>query len=490
MEKLYGVVKKLDKLNLDKNEKEKVFSFFKNVKRKRLTKDEFDDAMLYIKRLNIPTNNKIELMEILKDYGRNNLRVKKDRINELYREIYFQRRKTAGREIREFYDDLTENFFYLVYGLGFNGDYYANEEVFSEIALSNLKKNVSKKEKNYQHISMKKTLELAKEGIGAISEEYLELFNEYYVNADDKLFFTPKSNPTFVTPFGEISANESSYDSRGFINIAIEHNISDVFTLIHEFLHYTNNFDSSRRHSSMYFTETISHFAEIYTSSVLKEKHPEYKDDIEAYIRDRFDDVLFCVISNKITGMFVRTIENGRSIGRKDLFESLSTVRSLSNKLVKKEDFEICLTALSDQFCDEISVSPSYSKAFVLSGTIYELCKKNGIDFFTFVNELLPFSYRCEIYGYLDILKDFKTNEQKLDKEIALSTIVEIFKEFFDLLVLEDDEDKYSYFEDYILDDEIIYHLISTDYSNKITVIDFDKVEKSYKKLMKDLWRQ
>ena len=493
MEKLYGVVKKLDKLNLDKNEKEKVFSFFKNVKRKCLTKDEFDDAMLYIKRLNIPTNNKIELMEILKDYGKNNLRVKKDRINELYRELAFQNAKSARRDVREFYEDLSENVFYLVYSLIYGSEYFFNEEVFSEIALENIKINTFKKEENYQHLSIEKILELAKEGIEAISEEYLNLFNEVFVYSDDKLFFTPKSNPVFISPSGEAYENESLFTpSGGYINIRLENNISDVFVLIHEFIHYTNGYDKEIDYNSRYFTEFFSHYSEIFTARVLKEKHPEYKDDIDAYLKDRFSNVNINCIMVKLLGMFIRNIEDGKYIGRKELYDATETIISLSNDYYNDDVIDACLDLLDKHFCYYVSHCDKYAKAFVLSGVMDEHCKKDGISYFTTLNHYLYDSYICEMYDHLGIKKSDKAPNFDYDMQLMISSAVtlEIFKDFLNLLVLEDDEDKMDYYKDFIIDEDIDYHLLLNDNSSRLIDIDFDKVEKSYKKLIKDIWRQ
>ena len=400
-------------------------------KTRKIKEDEFDDAMLYIKRLNIPTDNKIELMEILKDYGKNNLRVKKDKIDELFRELSFQKAKSARRDVKNYYIDLSENIFLMVYGFGIDSDFYYNDEVFSEIVLRNNKKSTNKDFCNYQTISPKKTIDLVCETLHLMSKEYEEWFIEKYVCSDGMLFFTPESNPEFIHPDGQSMENCSiHFDSEGIINIASTNSLYDVSALIHEFIHETNTNDDVICDTSNYFTESTAHYSELFFYETLRKKYPEYKNDFDALIKQRFYDVHSNAAFVKILSYFARVIENGRYIDRGNIKEITDIINKLSNDTLDSDDVDNYLAGLSNHFEEHLSLSHQYSKAFVISSLIHDMCEKKGISAFTDLNSsMFKYPIAC-VYDELGILQGPNDKEVELSEEdvynISTSVVFEL----------------------------------------------------------------
>ena len=118
---------------------------------------------------------------------------------------------------------------------------------------------------NYDEIDIKETINLVREFLGGIDQEYLNKFNKYLSDGtfdlflpEDDLYKRSKCPVTFP-----------KYDKN--INIPVRYNYDDGGALIHEFFHYLNDTDELVGVRDI-FTEMISIYYEIRFYQFLNKK--------------------------------------------------------------------------------------------------------------------------------------------------------------------------------------------------------------------------
>lgn len=115
------------------------------------------------------------------------------------------------------------------------------------------------------HLTFEDVYNLTREIIATIDDSYLEDF--------DKLIESGKLDFNYESEYHDsscITEYENGEAIKQIININREFNYNDVFTLIHEFIHYTNGKKKSKNRN--YFTEFLSIYFELYAIEYLLKK--------------------------------------------------------------------------------------------------------------------------------------------------------------------------------------------------------------------------
>jgi oligoendopeptidase F len=150
-------------------------------------------------------------------------------------------------------------------------DDFALEEKFLDISVSEYYKftNFLKKDP-YQmkkKLSVDSSIDIVLKFFFQLDKNYGELFKECL---DKNMIYLNESKGNDENSYFQDDGEEKS------INIFLYHSIVDVFSLAHEFMHFTNDLDCADSTGS-YFTEVFSSYIELLLSDFLIKNYPEYK---------------------------------------------------------------------------------------------------------------------------------------------------------------------------------------------------------------------
>lgn len=250
-------------------------------------------------------------------------------------------------------------------------------------------------------VCLSKAISIAKTFLKMINDEYCLLFEELIKNNKFEFIKT-------------IDIHESSMfcaqDGKDIIKIYTLGNIQDVFSIVHEFMHYTNARHEVLNEVSSYYTEAISNFIELLLTDYLIDNFPNYKKDALKTKRSIYISLYERNIETKILIELIKLKIDGKTISKYDVFNIIKLINCYCPNLSLIEEalnktIELILEDAEDTFI----VTSRDTIGIVLGSYMYELSKNK--HFFKEIFELndnLNKFYCAEVLTYLNL--DLKEN--------------------------------------------------------------------------------
>lgn len=242
-------------------------------------------------------------------------------------------------------------------------DYF---ESISETIIKETNKNHKETEdrrKKVNYISYKDTLDIVKSFLGSINSRYPRLLEGLIRNGviniydlDDK-----ESVKEFgKEPYFQISKGKIT------INIPMEHNIEDMFSIVHEFMHYVTCYRGCSV-DGIILTENVSITYEMLLYDYLKEK--------ELFEEDRFAPIATRLLSIEEKSRTILESFENFEISRKKSFK----LRDIKEDFIKAErDFEDISKQFIYLFCETLAIHNyhNYKDGIITSKNIEEMCRR------------------------------------------------------------------------------------------------------------------
>lgn len=242
-------------------------------------------------------------------------------------------------------------------------DYF---ESISETIIKETNKNHKESEdrrKKVNYISYKDTLDIVKSFLGSINSRYPRLLEGLIRNGviniydlDDK-----ESVKEFgKEPYFQISKGKIT------INIPMEHNIEDMFSIVHEFMHYVTCYRGCSV-DGIILTENVSITYEMLLYDYLKEK--------ELFEEDRFAPIATRLLSIEEKSRTILESFENFEISRKKSFK----LRDIKEDSIKVErDFEDISKQFIYLFCETLAIHNyhNYKDGIITTKNLEEMCRR------------------------------------------------------------------------------------------------------------------
>lgn len=242
-------------------------------------------------------------------------------------------------------------------------DYF---ESISETIIKETNKNHKETEdrrKKVNYISYKDTLDIVKSFLGSINSRYPRLLEGLIRNGviniydlDDK-----ESVKEFgKEPYFQISKGKIT------INIPMEHNIEDMFSIVHEFMHYVTCYRGCSV-DGIILTENVSITYEMLLYDYLKEK--------ELFEEDRFAPIATRLLSIEEKSRTILESFENFEISRKKSFK----LRDIKEDSIKAErDFEDISKQFIYLFCETLAIHNyhNYKDGIITTKNLEEMCRR------------------------------------------------------------------------------------------------------------------
>lgn len=179
--------------------------------------------------------------------------------------------------------------------------------------------------------------------------------NLYPMNHKNKVLFVPKKkiskkqvinygddflkilNSEYSTSFNqileekqmrfEITGEKSYFDSiDNSFQIRMYNNISDVFTIVHEFLHSTNTKEELLNPTTSYYTECFSILGEFLVKDYLSEKYIQYRKDTQKVQKNNFISIYQDNLCLKVILEMLKKKIKGSEINEYQIFDIMNTI--------------------------------------------------------------------------------------------------------------------------------------------------------------------
>lgn len=220
-----------------------------------------------------------------------------------------------------------------------------------------------------------KMIEYGIEILKTIDLEYVLSFNEILKEGRMK----------FDCRHGE---DEKSYfdSQKNLFHIQIINNLSDVFTIIHEFIHFTNTKEELLNSTTSYYTECFSIFSELLVKDYFDKKYPQYRNDIQKIQRNNFINLYQDNLCLKAILEILKKKINGIEISEYQIFDIMNILYQYQPdlNLIKIVLDEIISEILEDDnkysFEDAYTIHARNTVGLILACYMNELKDKNIWD--------------------------------------------------------------------------------------------------------------
>lgn len=282
-------------------------------------------------------------------------------------------------------------------------DYF---ESISEAIIKETSKNhkeTEDKRKKVNYISYKDTLDIVKSFLGSINSRYPRLLEGLIRNGivniydlDDK-----ESVKEFgKEPYFQISKGKIT------INIPMEHNIEDMFSIVHEFMHYVTCYRGCSV-DGFILTENVSITYEMLLYDFLKEKG--------LFEEDRFAPIATRLLSIEEKSRTILESFENFELSRKKSFK-LSDIKEDSAKA--ERDFEDISKQFIYLFCETLAIHNyhNYKEGIITIKNLEEMCRRlNNNENLESLNFILPTEKPSaeEIASSIDFLENEPNKSNK-----------------------------------------------------------------------------
>ncbi len=232
--------------------------------------------------------------------------------------------------------------------------------------------------KKVNYVSYKDTLDIVKKFLGRINIRYPKLLEELIRNGIVNIYDI--DNKESVKEFG----NEPYFQifkGKTTINIPMEHNIEDMFSIVHEFMHYVTCYKGCSV-DGFILTENVSITYEMLLYDYLKEK--------ELFEEDRFAPIATRLLSIEKKSRTILEIFKKYEISRKESFELRDTEED-SAKATR--DFEDISKQFIYLFCETLAIHNyhNYKVGIISTKNLEEMCRRlNNNENLESLNFILP----------------------------------------------------------------------------------------------------
>lgn len=254
------------------------------------------------------------------------------------------------------------------------------ESIFEAIIKETNKnhKETEDKRKKVNYISYKDSLDIAKKFLGNINSRYPRLLEGLIRNGVVNIY--DLDNKDFTKEFGKDPYFQIS-KGKITINIPMEHNIEDVFSIVHEFMHYVTCYRGCSV-DGFILTESVSITYEILLYDYLKEKG--------LFEEDRFAPIATRLLSIEEKSRVMLELFENYEISRKKSFE-LSDTKEDSTKA--ERDFEDISKQFVYLFCETLAIHNyhNYKEGIITTKNLEEMCRRlNNNENLESLNFILP----------------------------------------------------------------------------------------------------
>lgn len=262
-------------------------------------------------------------------------------------------------------------------------------------------------------ISLEHSIEICKKFLNSINPKYVIVFDSLINN---NIFQFIKTDDIYQNSSADFT------DEEAIIKVYLLGNINDVFTIIHEFMHYTNSRYELATEVTSYYTGAFSNFIELLMTDYIIENYPKYKKDALKIKRSIFVSIYEKNIETKVVIELIKKKNNGIIISSYQIFDLIKDINFFC------PDLELIKTAL-EQTADTLveDAEGAYllnvrdTLGIVLGCYMYELSKnKNSFKEIFELNDNLNNFYYDEVLTYLDLemSEDFTLTDESSKKLI------------------------------------------------------------------------
>lgn len=262
-------------------------------------------------------------------------------------------------------------------------------------------------------ISLEHSIEICKKFLNSINPKYVIVFDSLINN---NIFQFIKTDDIYQNSSADFT------DEEAIIKVYLLGNINDVFTIVHEFMHYTNSRYELATEVTSYYTEAFSNFIELLMTDYIIENYPKYKKDALKIKRSIFVSIYEKNIETKVVIELIKKKNKGIIIGPYQIFDLIKDINFFC------PDLELIKTAL-EQTADTLveDAEGAYllnvrdTLGIVLGCYMYELSKnKNSFKEIFELNDNLNNFYYDEVLTYLglEMREDFTLTDESSKKLI------------------------------------------------------------------------
>lgn len=242
-------------------------------------------------------------------------------------------------------------------------DYF---ESISETIIKETNKNhkeIEDKRKKINYISYKDTLNIVKSFLGSINSRYPRLLEGLIRNGVINIY--DLDDKESVEEFGKEPYFQMS-KGKLTINLPMEHNIEDMFSIVHEFMHYVTCYRGCSI-DGFILTENVSITYEMLLYDYLKEKG--------LFEEDRFAPIATRILSIEEKSRTILESFENFEISRKRSFELIDTNEDSSKA---QRDFEDVSKQFIYLFCETLAIYNyhNYKEGIITTKNLEEMCRR------------------------------------------------------------------------------------------------------------------
>lgn len=171
-------------------------------------------------------------------------------------------------------------------------------------------------------ISLEQVIKICKDFLSTINPKYVIEFDSLIKN---NVFEFIKTDDIYQNSSAEFTAETS------IIKIYLFGNINDAFTIVHEFMHYTNSRYELATEVTSYYTEAFSNFIELLMTDYIFKYYPKYKKDSLKIKRSIFISIYEKNIETKVVIELIKKKINGLNINSYQIFDIIKDINSSCN---------------------------------------------------------------------------------------------------------------------------------------------------------------
>jgi hypothetical protein len=265
--------------------------------------------------------------------------------------------------------------------------------------------------KTKKKIQYPKVLDMSFNFLNNFNSNYSEILKKI---SEDGIIHTTDAIDIYQKSFLDFSDNEDN------IEIALLHNIEDVFSVNHEFMHYTNCRSEIANETTSYYTESFSNLIEFLLTDYIVKYEPSYKKDASKMRRNIFIALYQTNICTKIMLELMKKKINGKFINS---YEMVDIINNIMNSCQDLALINVSLKKIYDEILDDAEdayiLSIRNTVALIFSCYMYDLVKiENKKQKIIELNDNLNRFDLKQVLLYLDLTfkEEFDLSEESYKK--------------------------------------------------------------------------
>ena len=293
-------------------------------------------------------------------------------------------------------------------------DSFEFEESLVNFQLENHKGFDGKIYEPKKKISVFQTFDLAREFIESLPKNYKLLYEKMFEECNIVI--------------SEDNANSYFDTYENIVRIEQTKTISDVFSLVHEFMHYTNDRIDVITETSTYYTEVFSWFIELLLCDYIEINYPMYTKDVLCIKRNNFICTYQASIKSKIFFELIKYKTEGKTINQYIIKEIIKLLESFD---IKEDNILLALDDVFGEIEDDYYEDTEnafvnnlrYSIAQPLAVYMYHQTKEKNIE------EILDLNFQLQYYELDDVLQYLNLKEMD-DLKLSYENLTKLNNEY------------------------------------------------------------